>query len=442
MRSNKLSSFLGLTSFGESHGPAMGLVIEDIKPNVDFPYNELSILLSQRKPNLNEFSSSRNEKDDYLVISGVFEGKTTGMPICILFWNKDAKPEDYEYLKDVFRPGHADYNWYNKFKIYDYRGGGRASGRETISRIAASAFINEYIKPVTIQFQTLQIGTFLSKSENDYYSISESNPFCWPEQAKPDELYIYLNKVKEQKDTVGGIVKVRIDNVPVGLGDPVFEKLNANLAKAIMSIGTIKGISFGDGFEIASLKGSQVNDQMDERGFLSNHSGGISGGISSGQPIIITIAIKPVSSHGKIQQTINKNGNPTAITVSGRHDVCHIPRLLPVIEAMIKLTLADAIAWQKQISGDKHDLTNYREAIDKLDEDLLLLLYRRKAIVKLVKEFKKDNKIEFRDAEREAEILTKWNELFKELDIDTAQVKELLNIVLEISRDDNPVDTL
>jgi len=440
MRSNKLLSFLGITSFGESHGPALGIVIEDVKPNIDFPYQDIERILFQRKPNLNEFSSTRNEKDKYQVISGVFKGKTTGMPICILFWNKDAKPEDYEYLKDVFRPGHADYSWYNKFKIYDYRGGGRASGRETIARVAASAFVDEYIKPVTIQFQTLQIGTFFSKKKKDYYSISASNPFCWSEQT--DELYIYLNKVKEQNDTVGGIVKVRIDNVPVGLGDPVFEKLNANLAKAIMSIGTVKGISFGDGFEIAALKGSQANDQMDEHGFLSNHSGGISGGISTGQPIIITIAIKPVSSHGKVQKTISKNGQPAEITVSGRHDVCHIPRLLPVIEAMIKLTLADAIFWQNQISGNKTDLTDYREAIDKLDEDLLLLLYRRKAIVKLVKEFKKDNKVEFRDAEREAEILTKWNEICKELDIDTAKAKELLKIVLELSRDDNPVDTL
>ncbi|MFO7660887.1 MAG: chorismate synthase [Candidatus Cloacimonadaceae bacterium] len=442
MRSNKLASLFGITTFGESHGTALGLVIEDIRPNLDFPFDELNRLLSERKPVSTIYSTSRQETDDYEILSGVLEGKTTGMPICIIFRNKDARSVDYEQLKDVFRPGHADYAWFNKFKIYDYRGGGRASGRETICRVAASALVSEFIKPVTISFQTVQIGEFCASDISKYCHPTAANPFCWSDKRTLSDLYAYLDEIKAEKDTVGGIVNIRIDGVPIGLGDPVFEKLNANLAKAIMSVGSVRGVSFGDGFEICSQKGSEVNDQMSETGFLSNRQGGISGGISTGQPIIINVAVKPISSHGKPQQTIDKAGNPVTIRVSGRHDVCHIPRLIPVLEAMLKLTLADAISWQKQLSGVEINLTDYREMIDKIDSDLLLLLYIRKAVVQQVRELKAKQGIAFRDAQREQELAERFSEIARELDLSEDKAKAMLITILELCRDDNSVPSL
>jgi chorismate synthase len=442
MRSNRLSAYLGFTTFGESHGPALGVVIEDIKPGIDFPYEELNQLLAQRKPNSSPYSTSRNETDEYQVISGIFEGKTTGMPICILFWNKDADSAAYDYLKDVFRPGHADYSWFQKFKLYDYRGGGRASGRETISRVAASAFVRELLQSVKISFKTIQIGILANEENNRFHALDCANPFCWTDHDNISLLYSYLDNVKANNDTVGGLVRVRIDNVPAGLGDPVFAKLNANLAQAVMSIGTVKGISFGDGFEIAGMKGNEANDQMNKAGFLSNHAGGIQGGISNGQPIILNIAVKAISSHGKPQQTITHKGEETTITIKGRHDVCHIPRLLPVIEAMIKLALADAISWQKQIAGNELDMTDYREALDKIDEDLLLLLYRRKQIVQQVKQYKEQHQLEFRDIAREEQMQQEWKKLAEELGLSTLTVSDILEKVLEVCRYDNPDHSL
>lgn len=442
MRSNRSETQFGITSFGESHGPAMGIVIEDIRPNLQFPIEELNNLLSRRKPGSNPYSTSRRETDDYQIISGVFEGKTTGMPICILFWNKDAQSNDYETLRDVFRPGHADFAWFSKFKIYDYRGGGRASGRETVTRIAASAFVSEIIKPIRISFQTLQVGKLIAETQSAFKGLNDENPFCWLDGENPIKLYDYLDDVESQNETVGGIIRVKIDGVQPGLGDPVFEKLNANLAKALFSIGSIRGVSFGDGFEVSSQMGSESNDQMDQSGFLSNHSGGISGGISTGQPILINIAVKAVSSHGKPQKTINKSGISQTIKISGRHDICHLPRLLPVIEAMIKLTLADAIAWQKQLSGETLSLADYREALDKLDEELLLLLFRRKKIVEQVKKYKSSNQIPFRDENREKEMLQEWQAFARELKLPIKDIPDLLNLVLKICRNDNPHDTI
>jgi chorismate synthase len=440
MRSNRLSSYLGFTTFGESHGPAFGLVIEDVSPGVSFPYSELSHLLALRKPGNNPYASSRQEDDDYQVLSGVFEGKTTGMPICILFWNKDANSKDYEKFKHIFRPGHADYSLFSKFKIYDYRGGGRASGRETICRVAASAFVSDFIKPISIKYNVVQIGSLNSKGNTQYYYLSEDNPFCWSGDLL--RLHSYLDEIKDQKDTVGGLVKILIENVPSGLGDPVFEKLNANLAKAIFSIGTIKGVSFGDGFEIIAKKGSDANEQMNSEGFISNHSGGIVGGISTGQDIVINVAIKPISSHGKLQKTINHDGHSEEIIVTGRHDVCHIPRMLPVIDAMIKLTLADALSHQKLISGDTQNLEDYREAIDKLDEDLLLIIHRRKMLVELVSKLKKEQNIEFRDPERESALESRWIQIGKELGLHERDLSVLLSQVLKICRNDNSDNSL
>lgn len=434
MRSNKLQSYLGITTFGESHGLAFGLVIEDIKPNIEFPYDAIRNLIQSRKSSSNQYLSARQEIDDYEVLSGVFNGKTTGMPICIIFRNLDHNSIDYKIFEDVFKPGHADYAWFHKFKIYDYRGSGRASGRETISRIAASAFVDEFINPIKIQFQTIQIGQLIAKETDEFISPGSNNPYCWTDKLSIEAMYSYLESIKKEKDTVGGIVKIRISDVPIGLGDPVFEKLNANLSKALMSIGTVKGVSFGDGFELATKKGSEINDEIDEKGFKTNHAGGINGGISNGQPIIINVVIKPVSSHGKKQSTITLLGNSTMISISGRHDVCHIPKVLPVFEAMIKLTLADAISWQNNISDAKPDLNSYREAIDKLDEDLLLTIYKRKSIVNKVKILKVNKRIPFQDNDRENQIYKKWTEISIALDLDSVESAKILDLVLKLCK--------
>lgn len=437
MRSNRLESFFGFTTFGESHGAVIGIVIEDIKPNIPFPFEELNKALSLRKPNTTPFTSDRKEEDNFQVVSGIFEGKTTGLPICILFPNVGSNSADYETIKDIFRPGHADFTWFNKFKIYDYRGGGRASGRETLSRLSASAIVNEIIQPVKIQFRSIQIGALISENTGLYFDLSSENPFCWTDGVNQCGLYEYLEKVKAEKDTVGGIIQVRIDNVPIGLGDPVFEKLNSNLAKALFSIGTIRGVSFGEGFASGGRKGSELNDQISESGFLSNNAGGINGGVSNGQPIIINVCVKPISSHGKPQLTVNRSGTIETIQIQGRHDVCHIPRILPVIESMIKLVLADALVWQKQIAGIEQNLIDFREAIDKLDEDLLLILYRRKRIVNLIKQFKQKNNIAFTDQKREAEINQQWLAISQELQLPLESIPSLLSMVLSICRNDN-----
>jgi chorismate synthase len=406
MKGNRWDSFLGFTTFGESHGKAIGIVIEDVKPGVDFPFQEMELALSCRKPGQSTFSSSRKENDKIEILSGIFEGKTTGMPICILVYNEDAKSPDYKQLENIFRPGHADYSLFQKFKIYDYRGGGRASGRETISRVIAGSFCNSILSPISIEFSTVQIGKFQAIPSHN----SIDNEFYWKDESTYPQLLEYLTEIKENGNSVGGIVQVKIKNVSSGLGDPVFEKLDANIAKAILSIGGIKGIEFGDGFLLGSKLGSETNDQIDETGFLSNHQGGILGGISSGQDIVFRFVVKPTPSIAVPQKTIDKNGNEHTISIQGRHDVCIIPRIIPVVEAMLKLVLADAISYKKLINNEEKNLSELREAIDKIDEDILISLIRRQKISGQIGNWKKKNQIEITDSEREKELLKELEE--------------------------------
>lgn len=435
MRSNFLARPFGITAFGESHSPALGIVLEDILPGIDFPHNELMQALKMRRPGLSEFSSERQEEDCYQIVSGVFEGKTTGMPICLLFWNTDAKAHDYGDLAEVFRPSHADYAWYKKFKIFDYRGGGRASGRETISRVAASKFINNLLPDLKIEFQTIRVGNLHADHTDSFQALSADNPFCWAGDTY-DTLQNYLRSVKANHDTAGGIVRVKISSVPAGLGDPVFAKLSANLAQAVMSVGSVKGVSIGDwneGCDYCFL-GSTANDYLDANGFVSNHCGGILGGISSGQPIIMTVLIKPPASHGLPQKTVSHTGEPVMITVKGRHDVCHIPRILPVLESMIKLVLSDALAYQKLITGESTTMADYRDALDKLDEDILISIYKRKALVQQVTKYKTANAMEFRDPIREQQLQQRWLQIATVLGIDQKNTPALLDLILEICR--------
>jgi chorismate synthase len=401
MRSNKWDSFIGITTFGESHGPAIGVVLEDIIPGMEFPLEQIQNELNKRRPGKGKFSSPRKEEDKVQVISGVLDGITTGMPICLLVYNKDVREQDYEMIKDIFRPGHADFCYYKKFKIYDYRGGGRASGRETISRVAAAAIVSDLIKPIEIQLYPVQIGN-LEASRKD---LSFQNELKWPDSSNYDQLIDFLDHVKNKGDSVGGIIHCTISKIPSGLGDPVFEKLDANLAKAVLSIGSVKGIEFGDGFELAKSIGSETNDSISPTGFKSNHAGGISGGISTGQNVEFRFVVKPTPSIKVKQTTVNIKNEKVELELNGRFDTCIIPRIIPVAKAMITLVLADAISYQKQINGKEQSLVDYREVIDKLDEDLLILLKRRMKVAELIGKLKAQDQIQIEDLDREKKLL-------------------------------------
>lgn len=429
MPNNHFAQFFGYTSFGESHGPAIGLVIDSPPPNLDFPHAALQEAL-QRRNISTPFKTPRLESDEYEILSGVFEGKTTGMPLCIIVRNSDANSGDYEALKNVFRPGHADFAWWQKYHIYDYRGGGRASGRETLTRIVAASFTEEILKPIQISLTCLQIGTLKASAP----FLHADNPFHWPHADSLKQLYQYLESIKAKGDSLGGILEVRATKVPAGLGDPVYEKLSANIAKAMLSIPSVKGISFGDGEALAAMTGSKVNDQISSGGFLSNHLGGLNAGVSNGNDIVFRLIIRPVASVATLQKTVDKDGTNREIKISGRHDSCHIPRIIPVVEAMLKLCLADAIQHQKLISGEAQNLDSYREALDKLDEELLLLLYRRRQIVQQVKGYKQEHRLPARDEQREADILARAAALATKLDLDPQIVRDIYTHILPSSQ--------
>lgn len=430
MRSNSYEKYYGITTFGESHGKAIGVVIEDVKPDIEFPLEKIQNALNKRKPGTGTFSSARNEKDEIQILSGIFDGKTTGMPICLLVYNKDARDNDYEHLKNLFRPGHADFSYFKKFKIYDHRGGGRASGRETISRVAASGLIENILKDIDINIYSIKIGKF----ETTQIDLSFQNELSWHDKTNYKDLIEYLNNIKNEGNSIGGIVEVKITNIPSGLGDPVFEKLDANLAKAIISIGAVKGIEFGDGFEFAALKGNEANDQMNKEGFITNHNGGILGGISTGNDIIFRFAVKPTPSINITQKTVTKDNKEVEFKSHGRHDICIIPRIIPVAEAMIKLVIADALSHQKLISNSKLQLSDYREAIDKIDEDILIALGRRQKISELIGKFKRENKIQIENKEREDELLIALKQKAQLWDIDESLVTNIWNIIISESK--------
>lgn len=426
MPTNRLDQFFGYTSFGESHGAAIGLVIDSPPANLDFPHAALKEALAKRKI-ATPFKTPRQESDAYEILSGVFEGKTTGMPLCIIVRNHDARSADYEAIKDLFRPGHADFAWYQKYQIYDYRGGGRASGRESLARVIAASFTNDIIKPIQIKTSTIQIGTMYAAAEIK----SPENPFHWPQASTLPQLYKYLSEIKAQGESIGGILEVRASQVPAGLGDPVYQKLSANIAQAMLSIPSVKGISFGDGKALASMLGSQANDQIGQDGLLSNHQGGINGGVSNGNEILFSLIIRPVPSVQTPQKTIDKSAQEHIISILGRHDSCHIPRIIPVVEAMLKLCLADAIQHQALLSGSTQSLDSYRESLDKLDEELLLLLYRRRQIVQNVKHYKLKHQLPAHDEQRERDILAKAEALAVELQLEPVKVQELMRSVLK-----------
>jgi len=432
MRSNSINKYFGITTFGESHSKYMGLVIEDVRPQINFPFEELKKALSKRKPGQTKFSSTRKEDDTFEVISGVFEGKTTGMPICILFSNQDAQSKDYENLKNLFRPGHADYSWWQKFKIFDYRGGGRSSGRETIARVAAGAYVQMILGDLHLLSYPIQIGTVHAQQIEPNFLLN--NSLRWPDHSNYEQVLSYLEQIQAEEDSVGACVELMIKNMPTGLGDPVFEKLDANLAKAIMSIGGVKGIAFGSGFSFGQMKGSEANDQMTKYGFRTNHQGGVAGGVSNGNDLVIHIAIKPVSSIGKKQKTITFEQQEVDMKITGRHDLCLVPRILPVLESMVQLVLADAIAYQRLISGEAENLNQLREIVDHIDQDILIALYRRMQVVKQIGNYKQKNNLPLSDLTREKELLGRINNFAEDLHLSSDWVKRIWQLILNESK--------
>ena len=339
--------YLRAATFGESHGPAVGVVVEGVPAGLKLDAGRIQHELDRRRPGSSPFVSARKETDQVEILSGVADGRTLGSPIALLVRNRDARSKDYRATAELFRPGHADYTYFKKYGLTPQPGGGRSSGRETVGRVAAGAVAKALLEPAGVKIRacTLQIGGV--KAERLDWDFAEGDPLrC----ADPDAALAMAEEVKQARaagDSVGGIVEVLAQGVPAGLGDPVFGKLDAALGGAMLSIGGIKGVEVGDGFAVTQRRGSENNDQISSRGFLSNTCGGILGGISTGQPIVLRLAVKPTPSISIAQRTIDLEGKDREITIKGRHDPCLCPRVSPVAEAMAALVLADAWLAQK-----------------------------------------------------------------------------------------------
>lgn len=349
MAGNSFGGLFRITTFGESHGAAVGVIIDGVPPGVDLDLAGIQAEMDRRRPGQSKVVTMRKEPDKIEIMSGMYEGKTTGTPLMMIVHNSNARSGDYENIKDFFRPGHADYTYLKKYGIRDYRGGGRASARETVGRVAAGAVAKQLLarRGVRIVAYTLRAGGIACKKID--LNVIEQNPMRACDLDAAELMVKRIDEIRALVDSVGGIIECRVMGVPVGLGDPVFDKLDADLAKAILSIPATKGIEFGTGFAAADLTGSQHNDQMTPNGFLTNNAGGILGGISSGQEIVFRTVIKPTSSIAHEQQTINTSNEPVTIRVTGRHDPCLCPRAVPVIEAMTALVLEDHFKRQESL---------------------------------------------------------------------------------------------
>lgn len=341
MGGSTFGTLFKVSTFGESHGGAVGVVLDGVPPALELSEAEVQVQLDRRKGGQGPASTPRAEPDQVHFMSGMFEGKTTGTPILMILYNKDARPEAYTAIKDLFRPGHADYTYRARYGIRDYRGSGRASGRETAARVAAGAVARKLLEQRGVRVLAYSQRVAGIECETFDPDQIERNPLRACDAAAAERMMARVEEVKAEKDSVGGIVECRITGVPAGLGEPVFDKLDALLAHGMLSIGAIKGIEFGAGFAAADMRGSEHNDWMSAEGFLSNNAGGIIGGISTGQEIRFRLVVKPTSSIEKPQRTVDVNGVEREIVTEGRHDVCILPRIVPVVEAMACLVLED-----------------------------------------------------------------------------------------------------
>jgi chorismate synthase len=357
MSGNGFGTIFRLTSFGESHGPYIGGVIEGCPANEPINIERIQQELNRRKPGQSKLTTDRLEADRIEFISGIFEGKSTGMPIAFLIPNTNQQSKDYSHLKEVYRPSHADFTWHKKYGIRDYKGGGRSSARETAARVVGGAIAKQMLEQKGILFETftVSIGEVKLNEVLASYSLKdiEASPVRCPSAQESAAMVSLVKTLKEKGDSTGGVILGRIRNLPVGLGNPVFDRLEADLAKAMMSINASKGFEIGSGFKGSSMKGSIHNDPwIEENGIMvtsSNHSGGVQGGISNGMDIEFRVAFKPVATVAQKQKTIDLEGKPVALTAKGRHDPCVVPRAVPIVEAMAAMVILDHVLLAKSI---------------------------------------------------------------------------------------------
>jgi chorismate synthase len=349
---NTFGEIIRVTTFGESHGAAIGAVLDGIRPGIEISAQDIQGEMDRRRPGQSLVTTQRKESDEIHILSGVFEGKTTGAPIAMVIYSQDQDSSKYEALRDMFRPGHADFTYYRKYGVRDYRGGGRSSGRETAGRVACGAIARKMLSECGVRVVAHAVEIAGIRADSCDLDILEFNSVRCADTYAAKLMEEAILKAKDDSDSVGGIVQLEILGVPVGLGDPVFFKLDARLAHAIMTLGAVKGIEIGRGFELAKTRGSESNDCMADGEFLSNNAGGILGGISTGQPIILRAVIKPTSSIAQRQKTIDIHWDNHEVEIQGRHDPCIVPRIIPVIENMAALVILDAWEIQSRLRPD------------------------------------------------------------------------------------------
>ncbi|MFM6947626.1 MAG: chorismate synthase [Aquirufa sp.] len=350
-----------ISTFGESHGAAVGVVVQGCPSGIDFDLDFIQSELDRRKPGQSRITTQRKEADSLEVLSGVFEGKTTGTPIAMLVWNGDQRSKDYSHISDQFRPSHADFTYFAKYGLRDYRGGGRSSARETVARVAAGALAKLVLNQLGVKISAYvsQVGKLklTTPVEQLDLSLTESNAVRCPDAQLAEEMFTYIDEIRKQGDSVGGVVSAYIEGCPVGLGEPVFDKLHAELGKAMLSINAVKGFEYGSGFDGVELRGSEHNDVIvkdAETGkikTLTNHSGGIQGGISNGEPIYFRVGFKPVATIMQDQDSLNEKGEKITVSGKGRHDPCVVPRAVPIVEAMAAIVILDFYLRNKLIQA-------------------------------------------------------------------------------------------
>jgi chorismate synthase len=353
MSGSSYGKLFTVTGFGESHGAAIGCIVDGCPPGLELSEEDIQGDLDRRKPGQSRHTTQRREEDRVQILSGVFEGRTTGTPIALVIYNTDQRSKDYSEIMDRFRPGHADYTYLHKFGLRDYRGGGRSSARETAARVAAGAIAKKYLKErysVEIRGYLAQLGP-IELELKDWGAVAE-NPFFSPDPDKVAEMEAYMDALRKEGNSVGARVNVVATGVPPGWGEPIFDRLDADLAHALMSINAVKGVEIGDGFACVAQKGTEHRDEMTPQGYLSNHAGGVLGGISSGQDIVASIALKPTSSIRLPGKSVNLRGEPVEVVTKGRHDPCVGIRATPIAEAMMAIVLMDHMLRHRAQNAD------------------------------------------------------------------------------------------
>ena len=363
MSGNSFGKLFVVTSFGESHGKAIGCIVDGCPPGLELSESDLQFDLDRRKPGTSRHTTQRREDDEVQILSGIFEGKTTGTPISLVIYNKDQRSKDYGNIKNTFRPGHADYTYQQKYGFRDYRGGGRSSARETASRVAAGGIAKKYLKAVhgiEIRGYLSQLGpikTAQPGDDNFNWNNVNNNPFFSPDETQVTAMENYMDALRKEGNSIGARISVVATGMPPGLGEPIFDRLDADIAHAMMSINAVKGVEIGAGFDCIEQKGTEHRDEITPQGFLSNHAGGILGGISSGQDISVHIALKPTSSLHLPGQSVDIDGNAIEVVTKGRHDPCVGIRATPIAEAMLAITLMDHLMRNKAQNSEVQSQT-------------------------------------------------------------------------------------